>query len=400
MGAFIICSLSRPDGLITLHIKEEAQRDPMKYDLIILGSGSVGAAAGYYAARAGLSVLMTDAHMPPHSDGSHHGDTRLMRHAYGEGEKYVPLVLRAQALWDELAALSGEEIFERSGVINFGPASSAFLANVARSAAQFGLEVEALDAQTIMSRWPEIRVPDDYQGLFEPASGVLKSELAIKTWIRLAKDAGCAQLFNCPVTAIHHDADGVTLETADGDYRGAKLVVSAGTWVTKLLPDLPVQPVRKVFAWFQADGRYSRKNRFPAFTGEMPNGDHYYGFPADDNELKIGKHNGGQLISSPQERKPFGAVATDGSEAFSFLRYVLPGIGGCLHGASCTYDNSPDEDFIIDTLPAHPQTLVITGLSGHGFKFAPVLGEIAVDFALGNASDFDLSPFRLARFQG
>ncbi len=113
----------------------------------------------------------------------------------------------------------------------------------------------------------------------------------------------------------------------------------------------PIQPVRKVFAWYQADGRYSSKNHFPAFTGELPNGDQYYGFPAEDNELKIGKHNGGQPISTPQERVAFGAVASDGSESFPFLRNVLPGIGGCLHGASCTYDNTVDEDFIIDTLP-------------------------------------------------
>ncbi|MDR8470375.1 N-methyl-L-tryptophan oxidase, partial [Acinetobacter baumannii] len=89
-------------------------------------------------------------------------------------------------------------------------------------------------------------------------------------------------------------------------------------------------------AWYQADGRYSSKNHFPAFTGELPNGDQYYGFPAEDNELKIGKHNGGQPISMPQERVAFGAVASDGSESFPFLRNVLPGIGGCLHGASCT----------------------------------------------------------------
>lgn len=113
----------------------------MKYDLIIIGSGSVGAAAGYYATRAGLKVLMTDAHMPPHQQGSHHGDTRLIRHAYGEGEKYVPLVLRAQALWDELSTHNEEPIFVRSGVVNLGPADSAFLANVARSAQQWQLFV-------------------------------------------------------------------------------------------------------------------------------------------------------------------------------------------------------------------------------------------------------------------
>ncbi|MGP3590032.1 N-methyl-L-tryptophan oxidase [Vagococcus sp. WN89Y] len=370
----------------------------MKYDLIIIGSGSVGAAAGYYATRAGLNVLMTDAHLPPHKEGSHHGDTRLICHAYGEGEKYVPLVLRAQQLWDELAADSGEAVFQRTGVVNLGPADSAFLANVAHSAAQWNLDVEKLDAPALMARWPEIRVPDNYIGLFEKNSGVLRSELAIETWIRLAKEAGCAQLFNCPVTALYHHDEGVTIETPDGTYDGKKVLVSAGTWVKTLLPTLPVQAVRKVFAWFQADGRFSTKNNFPAFTGEMPNGDQYYGFPAQDDALKIGHHNGGQLISEPQQRTPFGTEAGDGSECFGFLRHFLPGIGGCLYGASCTYDNSPDEDFIIDSPEGRPDTLIITGLSGHGFKFAPVLGEIAAAFARNERSAFDLTPFSLARF--
>ncbi|SEL38080.1 N-methyl-L-tryptophan oxidase [Kosakonia sacchari] len=370
----------------------------MKYDLIIIGSGSVGAATGYYATRAGLNVLMTDAHLPPHQQGSHHGDTRLIRHAYGEGEKYVPLVLRAQQLWDQLASESGEAVFERTGVINLGPADSEFLANVAHSAKQWDLAVEKLDAPSLMARWPEITVPEDYIGLFEADSGVLKSELAVKTWIRLAQQAGCAQLFNCPVTALRHGPEGVSIETAEGEFVGKKVLISAGTWVRQLIPTLPVQPVRKVFAWFQADGRYSSKNHFPAFTGEMPNGDQYYGFPAEDNALKIGRHNGGQLIDEAQQRTPFGNEAGDGSECFGFLRQFLPGIGGCLYGASCTYDNSPDEDFIIDTLPEHPDTLIITGLSGHGFKFAPVLGEIACEFAQGKCSDFDLTPFSLSRF--
>ncbi|MGP3492977.1 N-methyl-L-tryptophan oxidase, partial [Salmonella enterica] len=270
--------------------------------------------------------------------------------------------------------------------------------NVARSAQQWQLNVERLDATALMTRWPEIRVPDNYIGLFEADSGFLRSELAITTWLRLAREAGCAQLFNSQVSHIHHDDNGVTIETSEGSYHASKALISAGTWVKALVPELPVQPVRKVFAWFKADGRYSTKNRFPAFTGEMPNGDQYYGFPAENDELKIGKHNGGQLIQAPEERKPFAAVASDGAEAFPFLRNVLPGIGGCLHGAACTYDNSPDENFIIDTLPGHENTLVITGLSGHGFKFAPVLGEIAADFALGKTSSFDLTPFRLSRF--
>ena len=132
----------------------------MKYDLIIIGSGSVGAAAGYYATRAGLNVLMTDAHMPPHQHGSHHGDTRLIRHAYGEGEKYVPLVLRAQMLWDELSRHNEDDpIFVRSGVINLGPADSAFLANVAHSAEQWIHYVVKSEAPGFYARWRELRGP-------------------------------------------------------------------------------------------------------------------------------------------------------------------------------------------------------------------------------------------------
>lgn len=371
----------------------------MHYDFIIVGSGSVGAAAGCYAAHRGLKVLMIDSAHPPHQQGSHHGDTRLMRHAYGEGEKYVPLVLRAQKLWEALEQISGEKLFHRTGVINLGPKDSEFISTVQSSAKAFSLPLETLEAEAVMARWPTITVPEGYLGLFEPNSGVLRSELAVATYIRLAKQAGCAQLFNCPVTDIHHTDTGAVVVTAEGEFSASKLLVSAGTWVTRLLPELPVTPVRKIFAWHQADGRYGEENHFPAFTGEMPDGSQYYGFPARDNELKIGKHNGGQVISEPEQRKPFGSVASDGSEAFSFLRQFLPGVGVCLHGAACTYDNSPDEDFIIDTLPGHDNTLVVSGLSGHGFKFASVLGEIACLFAQGKTSEYDLTPFSLSRFR-
>lgn len=371
----------------------------MNYDLIIVGSGSVGAAAGYYASRSGLKVLMIDSGHPPHDQGSHHGDTRLMRHAYGEGEKYVSLVLRAQKLWDTLAETSGEKVFHRTGVINLGPASSPFIRNAISSAEKFSIPVETLDADAINARWPEITAPENYIGVFEPDAGVLKSEIAVKAYIHLAKRGGCTLQFNCRVTEIRHSETGVIVVTEDGEYHGRKLLVSAGTWVTKLLPKLPVTPVRKIFAWYQANNSYSENNKFPGFVAETPNGDFYYGFPAENNELKLGKHNGGQNINSPEQRKPFGAIVSDDSELLPFLREFLPGIGACLHGAACTYDMSPDEDFIIETLPGHKNTLLISGLSGHGFKFASVLGEIASQFALDQKSPFDLSPFSLSRFK-
>ncbi|WP_413734253.1 N-methyl-L-tryptophan oxidase [Sodalis sp. RH21] len=371
----------------------------MVYDLIIIGSGSVGSAAGFYATEAGLNVLMIDAAFPPHHAGSHHGDTRLIRHAYGEGEKYVPMVLRAQTLWEELSTRSDCALFHRSGVLNLGPRQSGFIKNAIASIQSFALPCEILNATQISARWPEFSLPDDYLGVFEPQAGYLKSELAIATYIRLAEQAGCAQLFNCGVTDIHHQGREFDVTTQEGShYQGHKLLVSAGTWVKKLLPSLPITPVRKVFSWHQADGRFSEDNHFPAFTIETPNAGHYYGFPAVKNELKVGKHDGGQPIDAPEQRTPFGSYPTDGSENFTFLRHFLPGVGVCLTGEACTYDLSPDEDFIIDTLPGNKDMLIVSGLSGHGFKFASVLGEIAAGFAAGEHSAFDLAPFSLARF--
>lgn len=370
----------------------------MVYDLIVVGSGSVGAAAGWYAGRAGLNVLMIDSAHPPHREGSHHGESRLIRHAYGEGVRYVPMILRAQKLWDELEAQCGERIMQRSGVINLAPATSEFIANIRQSAAMFSLPVERLNPTDISARWPQLTVPDDYLGVFETGSGYLKSEVAVRQLIRLAREAGAAQLFNCGVDALEELNGLQRVHTAEGSFDGRKLLLSCGTWVKTLCPQLPITPVRKVFAWHQADGRYSENNRFPAFTVEPPDGSHYYGFPADNNAIKIGKHNGGQPIETRTQRTPFGSEAEDGNELFSFLRRFLPGVGVCLRGESCTYDNTVDEDFIIDTFPGSPNRLVISGLSGHGFKFATVLGEIAANFAQDKPADFDLSPFSLSRF--
>jgi len=370
----------------------------VEYDLIIVGSGSVGAAAGYYATAAGLKVLMIDSAFPPHRQGSHHGDTRIIRHAYGEGEKYVPFLLRAQALWNGLEQKSGDKLFHPCGVLTLGPQDSEFVTTAQHSAKNFNLNTELLSAEQIQQRWQEFTAPAGYVGLFEPDAGILRSELIVASYVKLAREAGCAQLFNCPVTAIEPIEQGVEVVTSEGRYQGHKAVVCAGTWVKNLLPQLPVSPVRKVFSWYQADGRYSENNRFPAFTVEAQDGCHYYGFPSENDGLKVGKHDGGQTMETADQRKPFGSLASDGTEVFGFLRHFLPGLGVCLHGEACSYDMSPDEDFIIDTLPDCQRLMVITGLSGHGFKFASVLGEIAALFAQDKPSSLDITPFSLRRF--
>lgn len=370
----------------------------MIYDLIVIGSGSVGAAAGWYATQRGLKVLMIDSGHPPHEQGSHHGETRLIRHAYGEGEQYVKMVLHAQELWYELEKQSSERIMHRTGIITLAPEGSEFIATLIKAAHKWKLPIEILTPEEVMQRLPQITVPDGFVAVYENNSGYLECEVAIRNYIRLAKDAGCAQLFNCPVLGISRDGDLQKIETANGNYLGRKVLFSAGTWITKILPELPVSPVRKVFSWHQADERYNETNNFPGFIIIMPDGNSYYGFPAVKNALKIGKHNGGQPINNPEERKPFGAFAEDSTEVTNVLRRFFPGTSELIYGKSCTYDMTADQNFIIDTQPGDPNRLIISGLSGHGFKFTSVLGEIAADFAQNKTCPFDLSAFSLARF--
>lgn len=315
----------------------------MIYDMIVVGSGSVGAAAGWYATQAGLKVLMIDKAQPPHCEASHHGETRLIRHAYGQGVSYVPMVLRAQQLWDELDSLAGERIMHRCGVINIGQETSEFIRNVIESAKRYQLPVEILTSQAVMQRWPQLNMPDGYIGVFEPNSGYLKCELAIKHWIRLAKEAGCDQLFDCSVIEITRDGDMQRVKTANGVYIGRKVLFSAGTWLKKLLPQLPVVPTRKVFSWYHSDDRYDQSNNFPGFVIVLPDGNEYYGFPAKNNVLKIGKHSGGQPIKNPEDRTPFGSFAEDETEVRDVLHQFFSGTGERVYGKSCTYDVTPDK---------------------------------------------------------
>ena len=184
-------------------------------------------------------------------------------------------MLRAQQLWDELAEISGEAVFERTGVINLGPASSAFLANVAACPVRSS-EVEELDAQAVMQRWPEYASPD-YRAIFEPASGVLRSELAVETWIRLARDRLRAAI-QLSVSAVHHHADGITIDTLDGEYHGKSCWSAPAPGSPACFRISLSSRYAKVFAWYQADGRYSSRITSRPSPARLPNGDQYYGF--------------------------------------------------------------------------------------------------------------------------
>ncbi|KQX46746.1 MULTISPECIES: N-methyl-L-tryptophan oxidase [unclassified Paenibacillus] len=376
----------------------------MNYDVIIVGAGSMGMAAGYYLTLEGKSVLLLDSFNPPHDRGAHHGDTRIIRHAYGEGTSYVPLALRAQKLWFDLERESGRKLFYQTGVLNVGTRDSTFIQQVVSSSEAYSLPLQTVDSSKIHTLWPGISLPEGYVGCFESNSGVLKSEECIRAYRELLERHQVTILTNSSVQELSIDSDGVTVQTADESYKGRALIVTAGAWSSKLLPLMNIHPPlvtkRKTFAWFEADDFLFGEKRFPAFTFETSLG-HYYGFPSMGGAgLKVGRHDGGLRIHPDEAIPEFGALQEDEEDLRMFLSRFMPLANTELRmGKTCTYTLTPDENFIIDAHPEYPHIVFAAGFSGHGFKFSSVVGEILSQLITTGKSEYDISLFSMNRFK-
>lgn len=368
------------------------------YDVIIAGAGSMGLAAGYYLAKNGVKTMLIDAHTPPHNYGSHHGSTRIIRHAYGEGRRYVQLALRAQQLWRELELESEQTLFLQTGVLGVGETSSSFLTETIQSAKLHHLQLEELTADEIRYRWPGIRIPDHFIGCLEPNSGVLMSEQCLRAYKDLIDVYHGEILCETKIHQIHVENESVTVHTDNGNYGADKIIVTAGAWTGKLLLDLnlPLQPVRKTFGWFEADETLYSQHVFPAFYFDTSS-IQYYGFPSINGAgLKLGKHDGGQETDPDHLNRVFDD--DDEHELRRFLDSFLPQASGKrIEGHVCLYTNTPDEHFILDQHPEHAHVLIAAGFSGHGFKFSSVVGEILSEFIQEGKTRHDISMFQLSR---
>lgn len=370
-----------------------------QYDVIIVGAGSMGMAAGYFLAKQGVSTLLIDSFNPPHSNGSHHGDTRIIRHAYGEGRQYVSLALRAQSLWSELQQESGQHLFHQTGVLSVGTLSSSFINEIVASGLEYSLPLDVLTSSQIKNNWPGISVPDDFIGCFESTSGVLFSEDCIRAYRLLALNNGASLLCDNPVTDIQISESSVIVQTKQGRFTAEKLIISSGAWTGKILKSLPLQILRKTVAWFEVDEALFDSNRFPAFIFSLAS-ENYYGFPSiGGSGLKIGRHDSGQITDPDNINREFGAYPEDEDEVRQFLQRYMPEASGRVkQGSVCLYTKTPDENFIIDWHPEYSNVAIAAGFSGHGFKFSSVVGEILSEMVIKGRTQYDISQFSLSRF--
>ena len=372
-----------------------------RYDAIVLGAGGVGSAALAHLARRGVRAVGIDRFSPPHDRGSSHGQSRVIRQAYFEHPHYVPLLVESYRLWHELERLHGERLFHQVGLIQLGPADGQVVPGVLRSAAEHGLTVEQMSAEAVQRRWPGIRVGSNLVGVFEPGAGYLRVEDCVRAHLEAARAAGADLLLDTEVHSWTASDREVRIQTSRGELAAERLVIAAGAWAGQLLADLNVPLVvrRKSLFWFEATAAdYDVAAGFPVYLFELPDGV-FYGFPKlDVRGVKVAEHTGGRQVADPLvvDRNVDDA---EQRRVAAFLAAHLPRVSNDMSGHTvCLYTMSPDEHFVVDRHPGHENVVFAAGLSGHGFKFTPVLGRALAELALDGGTPLPFGFLSLKRF--
>lgn len=357
----------------------------------------MGSAAACHLARRGVRVLGLDRFRPPHSLGSSHGRSRIIRSAYFEHPAYVPLVLRAYELWDELAARSGRDLLRRTGGLMIGRPDGTLVSGALRSAHTHRLPHQLLDAVELRQRFPILQPESDMVGVWEPAAGVLLPEDCIDAHLHQARQHGAELHFDEPMTHWTSAGSSVRVVTSRGEYRAAQLLFTVGSWIGSLVPALAPQlsVERQVLYWFEPRDQAAgfAPERCPIHLWEWAPQRYFYGFPELGEGVKLAVHHEGQRCDPDrlQRRVDHSEIAT----MRALLERFMPAANGALRATQvCTYSNTIDEHFWIDRLPEQPQVLVASPCSGHGFKFASVIGEVLADLLIDGSSRFDLDLFR------
>lgn len=374
---------------------------PPAYDVIIAGLGVMGSSVALHAARRGLRVLGIDRFAPPHALGSSHGNTRLIREAYYEHPLYVPLVRRSYELWRELEHDSGEVLLTRTGSLMVGHPDSELVRGTIRSGEEYAVPHEVLDAEELHRNFPGFEPPDDFVGVHEPGSSLLQPERVWASQLRLAEAAGAELLTNQAVLSWR-SAEGVTnVRTESWSFEGAQLVLSAGAWNRSLAPDaLAMLSVERQLQQWWGPARKPelfQAAQMPVSMWQLADGRIFYTMPDTGQGLKLGWHHSGPTVDP--DRVDRDASPAENAELADLLRRFLPAAKGMRQASAvCFYTNTPDAHFLIDRCPGASGVWLMSPCSGHGFKFASVLGECMADLLTGRAPGFDLSPFRHDRF--
>jgi sarcosine oxidase len=400
-------------SVITAAARREPDDPPHTVDVAVIGLGVHGSAVVYELAQRGLSVVGIDAQTPPAPHGSSHGRTCIIREAYFEHPLYVPLVQRAYELWSALEELTGTVLYRQTGGVCVGEPAGALVAGALRSAREHSIDHELLDATQLRQRFPALQPQPDHAGLVERRAGVLLAEPCIRTLLQLAEAYGAVLQTATSVRAWRSDAAGVVVTTSRGTVRAKQLVIAAGAWLNPVLGleigrstatsqstplRLALTVERQVPHWFApAPGRSDFNAAVcPVTIVEYAPGRHLYTLPDMGAGVKAGIHHEGALVEA--DTVDLSVLLDDETRLRFLLEAWMPGAAESVIDATvCLYTNTPDHHFLIDFHPSHDRVLLISACSGHGFKFAPAIGELAADLLLDGGSWTDLTLFGVDR---
>ena len=381
-----------------------------RWDLIVIGTGAVGSAALRAAGEAGARALGIEQFTPANLRGSSHGHSRIFRHAYFEHADYVPLLRHSTARFESLELATGESLLHRCGVLLMGGPTSGAVRGSLDSASRWQLEVDALDAAALRARFPWFGVPDDAIGSFEPDAGIVRPEATVHAAIRVARSLGAELLTNTRVHRIDEDAAGVAVHTAQGIEHAGAVIVCAGAWTARLLPELaPVLRVtRQVQAWVapragtDASGMpcwlLDRSPGQPAVYGLAPDPQAAATDPASPSRLpKVALHGSEEVVDPEAGARP--PDDRDLERVHGAYSGIAPGLAGeVAAAATCLYTMSPDGNFLLGTRRGSRRTHFAAGLSGHGFKLSPALGDALCELALHGRTALPVDFLSPARF--
>ncbi len=362
----------------------------------------MGSAAAYHLARRQSRVLGLEQYTPAHDQGSSHGKSRIIREAYFEDPAYVPLVQRAYILWDALQRESGTPLMVNTRGLMIGPTDGVLVQGALASAHAYNLPHELLSAATIRDRFPVFHPAEDMVAILEPRAGVLFPEACVRAHLSGATQAGAELRFQEHVRQWRVTADHIEVTTTRETLAADHLILTAGPWTSQFLEgaSVPLAIQRNVQFWFRpiADAVEFAPDRVPVYIWEYRKGAFFYGFPALGTDgVKVARHHEGELCTPQTLRRVVSSEEVDSMR--DLLARYLPGANGEALGASaCMYTNTPDGHFVVDHHPASRQVTLACGFSGHGFKFASVIGEILADLAREQATAHPIALFRIRRF--
>jgi sarcosine oxidase len=371
------------------------------YDVIIAGLGAMGSATAFHlAGRKGLRVLALDRYHPPHTLGSTHGGTRIIRETSFEHPRYVPLVRRAYECWRRIEVATGRPLLRITGGVFIGAPDGPFVAKSKESADNHGVPYETLSPAEIRRRFPAFRPEDGTVGFFEPGAGILNPEACVRACLDYAAARGVDLKFDEPLERWEAAGGGVTVTTPRGRYSAAKLLLATGPWMLDALRrvGVTVAAERITMHWFAPAGDAAAFDaaRCPLALWEFGPNAAFASFPIEGGEIKTTIHHGGEPTTPDTVRRD---VAPDEIASMrTMLERFLPGANGPhRRSAVCLYTNVQGGDFLIDAHPEHRQVLLASPCSGFGFKFASAIGELLAELLVDGTTAWDLEPFGIDR---